>query len=243
MSNGETPLDGFSWLSARARARAREKREERREKRYRKIRSPAHEWPPLSGRNETVRRDSYLFPTEVDWNIFYRVGPHPRILLPFPGLPPRRALDESGDARTGSANLADFLWEKWRPELSLSLSLSLSRSLAFGLPKLLRGAMELGIRVTEKRINPRRVLRLREGGREGDNSPRAGSELLPRSGKISGSQAFRSNSNVTQLRSSRSNRGENPLVRSSLPVLVVACSRFREGSLNGRARPRNSSYV
>jgi len=142
------------WLLSAKCARAQE---ERREKRYRKIRSPAHEWPPLSGRNETVRRDSYLFPTEVDWNIFYRVGPHPRILLPFPGLPPRRALDESGDARTGSANLADFLWEKWRPGLSP----------AFGLLRLLPGptSPELGIRVTEKCINSRRGA-AEVGGRE-----------------------------------------------------------------------------
>jgi hypothetical protein len=75
-----------------------EERERERE-RYRKIRSPAHEWPPLSGRSEIAWRDSYLFPTEVDWNIFYRVGPHPRILLPFPELPPGAALSRRAETR------------------------------------------------------------------------------------------------------------------------------------------------
>lgn len=72
---------------------------ERGRERYRKIRSPAHEWPPLSGRSEIAWRDSYLFPTEVDWNIFYRVGPHPRILLPFPELPPGAALSRRRASR------------------------------------------------------------------------------------------------------------------------------------------------
>lgn len=108
----ESHLDsGVSWWAELFSVASLSLGHERGEKRYRKIRSPAHEWPPLSGRSETVWRDSYLFPTEVDWNIFHRVGPHPHILLPFPELPSR---EERRDARTGSANLADFLWGKWR---------------------------------------------------------------------------------------------------------------------------------
>jgi len=77
---------------------------ERGRERYRKIRSPAHEWPPpLSGRSKIAWRDSYLFPTEVDWNIFYRVGPHPRILLPFPELPPGAALSRRVETREQEA--------------------------------------------------------------------------------------------------------------------------------------------
>ena len=99
---------------------------------YREISSPAHEWPPpppppssSSGRNETVWRDSYLFPPEVDWNIFYRrLTPRPPpVYTPFfrPPSTSRLSLSLSfflhlrrsgGDARTGSANLADFFMGK-----------------------------------------------------------------------------------------------------------------------------------
>jgi len=61
----------------------------------------------------------------VAWLLFISNGSWLEYILPCRSTPPystpfsgasswRCALEKSGDARTGSANLADFLWEKWR---------------------------------------------------------------------------------------------------------------------------------
>lgn len=94
--------------------------------RYREIRSPAHEWPPSSGRNETVWRDSYLFPPEVDWNIFYRrLAPFPSPPLgptstPFSGASSWRSLREVRRRANRKRKLGGFFMGKMVANFALS---------------------------------------------------------------------------------------------------------------------------
>lgn len=145
---GAIPFDGFSWL----RPCEEKKREISRDK------VPCTRMAAVVGaqrdraRARARWRDSYLFPTEVDWNIFYRVGPHPRILLPLPELLPSGALSRRAETREQEARTwRIFFMGKMATGLFLSLSFLCSR------PWTSHGSnWEY---VLPKRIKPRRALR------------------------------------------------------------------------------------